>query len=175
MPAFASFIMDPMAGPDAGDFQSLPDSPGQPGPQLGVAPGSAGGASPGADAAALDAAPQTEAVTPGPPPAPEAGARAFPEVDGSTLTLREEIDLGNVETPGLLDWGSWQFWRREVGREPPRPRSEPHGFRLRRESILWRSTMAHVYGQNWYQLLRQYGGTGPGSWPPYFFSNLYQS
>ena len=154
--------MDSTAGPDAGDFQSLPDSPGPAGPQLGAAPGNAGdGVSPGAAGTVRDAAPPTVAATPGPPPAPAARAPAFPEVEGSSLTLREEIDTGNVELPGLLDWGAWQFWRREVGREPPRPRSEPHGFRLRRESLLWKSTMSYIYGPNWKQLLRQYGDDSP--------------
>ena len=83
------------------------------------------------------------------------------EVADSTLTLLEEIEAGSIPTPGLLDWVSWQLWRSDAGREPPRPRSEPHGFRLHRESKLWRATMSRLYGLDWRQILRQLSNEGP--------------
>ena len=95
----------------------------------------------------------------------EEPGQALLEVDGSTVTLCEEIHRGNVDVPGLLDWGSWQSWRREGGREPPRPLGELHEARLRRESFLWKSTMSHVYGHDWQDQLAQYGGQELGPRP----------
>ena len=154
--------MDPNAGPDAGDFQSLPDSAGPAGPQLGAAPGSAGdGASPGVSTAAGEAA-QPPAAAAGALQAPESG-EAVPEVAGSVLSLREEIEQGNIPAPGLFDWGTWQLWRGGPGREPARPRGEVHGYRLKREASLWKSTMSYLYGVDWRTTLRSItGGGAPG-------------
>ena len=72
----------------------------------------------------------------------------MPQVAGSVLTLIEEIDQGGIEAPDLIDYRAWLRWRGEVGREPPRPPRELHGYRLQRESNLWRTTMAHLYGED---------------------------
>ena len=101
--------MDPSVGGPPGVSQSSPGAAPSTGPQLGAAPGSAGdGASPGVSTAAGEAG-QPPAAAVVALQAPEPGA-AVPEVANSVLTLREEIEQGNIPTPGLFDWGTWQLW-----------------------------------------------------------------
>ena len=153
-------IMDPHDPAGTGALQFLPVSPVGPGPQLGAAPGSAACASPGAVGAAFESAPPTAAddrhdglmtatETPGTSAPSETGGVAVPEVDGSTLTLLEEIGRGTIEVPGLLSWVSWLRWGGGAGRAPPPSPDEPSIVGLQRESILWETTMSHVYGRDW--------------------------
>ena len=154
--------MDPSVGVPPGVSTSSPGAEPPTGPQLVAAPGSTGvGASPGASTAAGEAA-QPPAAARAAPSAPATGD-SVPEVADSTLSLIEEIDRGNISPPGLFDWGAWQLWRGGAGREPPRPRGEMHGYRLQRESRLWRSTMSYLYGTDWNATLRSIAGGGtPG-------------
>ena len=70
------------------------------------------------------------------------------EVSGEPegVTLIEAIEAGRVETPGELSFTQWQAWRRGPGQRPT-VRRDGRGLSTRQEVDLWRSVMAHLYGE----------------------------
>ena len=62
------------------------------------------------------------------------------------VTLIEAIEAGRVETPGELSFTQWQAWRRGPGQRPT-VRRDGRGLSTRQEVDLWRSVMAHLYGE----------------------------
>ena len=67
------------------------------------------------------------------------------EVHGSTLSLVEMINRGDIEPPeNPFTWMEWTQWRAAEG---SRPRLT--GAFSKRESRLWRTTMASLFGEGW--------------------------
>ena len=84
------------------------------------------------------------------------------EVSGSTLTLKQAIDAGEIEPPGLLEWNAWQKWRRDVGKRPTQ-RADGRTTSNTEEAALWKATMEDRYGSDWsMQLMTQVAETETG-------------
>ena len=72
------------------------------------------------------------------------------EVDGYDGTLAAAFSEGLLEAPEPMSWNSWQTWRSRVGKKPA-SRRDAEGTKL--EALLWRSTMAELYGDEWRELI----------------------
>ena len=84
------------------------------------------------------------------------------EVSGSTLTLKQAIDAGEIEVPGLLEWNAWQKWRRDVGKRPTQ-RVDGRTTSNTEEAALWKATMQDRHGSDWsMQLMTQVAETQTG-------------
>ena len=84
------------------------------------------------------------------------------EVSGSTQTLKQAIDAGEIEAPGLLEWNAWQKWRRDVGKRPSQ-RVDGRTTSNTEEAALWKATMEDRYGSDWsMQLMTQVAETQTG-------------
>ena len=70
------------------------------------------------------------------------------QVSGSDQTLLEAIAAGDVPSPLLMGWNSWQAWRRDHGR---RPITAVDGYTTSnsQESALWKSAMLEIHGADW--------------------------
>ena len=70
------------------------------------------------------------------------------QVTGTDKTLKECLDDGTIQPPGLISWNDWQVWRSGNGK---RPTQETDGTVLdnRAEASLWSSTMADAHGSEW--------------------------
>ena len=93
-------------------------------------------------------------------PAPEAGdgrvlEEGTREVSGTNASLAACIADGSVPKPKLLDWQDWLKWRKGPGMRPRRDRGDPDTTALKQESVLWRSTMQRLYGEDWRALLEE--------------------
>ena len=93
-------------------------------------------------------------------PVPEAGdgrvlEEGTREVSGTNASLAACITDGSVPKPKLLDWQDWLKWRKGPGMRPRRDRGDPDTTALKQESVLWRSTMQRLYGEDWRALLEE--------------------
>ena len=87
---------------------------------------------------------------------------ASQEVSGSTITLKQAIDAGEIEVPGLLEWNAWQKWRRDVGKRPTQ-RVDGRTTSNTEEAALWKATMQDRHGSDWsMQLMTQVAETQTG-------------
>ena len=69
------------------------------------------------------------------------------EVAGSTGTLMEEIEAGNIERPPPLSYNEWISWRSRAGRRP-HARDDGASTTSGEEKTLWERTMTTLYGEN---------------------------
>ena len=82
------------------------------------------------------------------------------EVEGYGGTLLKACSDGLIETPKPMAWNAWQTWRSRVGLRPASRRSPAN---VKREAVLWRSTMAELYADEWRELIStpsQHRGAG---------------
>ena len=70
------------------------------------------------------------------------------QVSGSNLTLKDAIRSGAVEVPALMQWNTWQQWRRDTGLRPTAA-ADGEATTTALESALWKSTMLELYGPEW--------------------------
>ena len=70
------------------------------------------------------------------------------QVSGSERTLIEAIRNGEVPRPPLMGWNDFQVWRRDQGK---RPSQAVDGYTTETpvETVLWRSVMTDLYGEDW--------------------------
>ena len=73
------------------------------------------------------------------------------EVEGYGGTLSEACGEGHIDAPEPMAWNAWQTWRSLVGLRPASRKGSAH---VKREALLWRSTMAELYGEEWRELIR---------------------
>ena len=94
--------------------------------------------------------------------APTGGAPAvaMQQVTRSNKSLLTAINDGDVPRPVLMDWNSWQIWRRGEG---SRPSSAADGAvtSTTLESQLWKGTMAELYGPEWSVALAEQTSENP--------------
>ena len=70
------------------------------------------------------------------------------EVRGSDSSLLDAVTASSVPRPELMEFNTWQSWRRDFGERPTVARdgcSTTSGF----EATLWRETMSALYGESW--------------------------
>ena len=75
------------------------------------------------------------------------------EVTGTDTSLAECIADGSVPKPDILDWRDWLVWRKSAGKRPRLGLGDPSATTLKQESVLWRSAMQRLYGDDWRALL----------------------
>ena len=61
------------------------------------------------------------------------------------VTLLDAIDAGRIPRPVEMTFPRWQAWRRGDGRRPT-VRRDGRGLTTPEEVEIWRSVMAHLYG-----------------------------
>ena len=71
------------------------------------------------------------------------------EVSGSDKSLAEIISVGEVPKPDVMDFNTWQVWRRDIGLRPQTTRKDPATTTPKQEAELWRATMQTLYGADW--------------------------
>ena len=72
------------------------------------------------------------------------------EVEGYAGTLVQACNEGLVEQPEPMAWNAWQTWRTRVGLRPASRRGPSN---VKREALLWRTTMTELYGDDWRGLI----------------------
>ena len=72
---------------------------------------------------------------------------AFRQLSGTTSTLLELIQQGEIPEPELMGFNRWEQWRRDAGRRPL-IRVDGQVTTSRQEAELWRATMQHFHGEN---------------------------
>ena len=75
------------------------------------------------------------------------------EVTGTDTSLAECIADGSVPKPDILDWRDWLVWRKSAGKRPRLGLGDPSATTLKQESVLWRSAMQRLHGDDWRALL----------------------
>ena len=70
------------------------------------------------------------------------------QVSGSNKTLKDAIRDGDVQVPVLMRWNTWQQWRRDTGLRPTAA-VDGEATTTGLESVLWKSTMLDLYGEDW--------------------------
>ena len=70
------------------------------------------------------------------------------EITGSDKTLIQAIDDGDLRQPWLMDWNTWQTWRKSSGARPT-PAADGGSRLNREEATLWKKSMVHFFGPEW--------------------------
>ena len=71
------------------------------------------------------------------------------EVSGSDKTLAEAVTSQEVPRPDVMDFNTWQVWRKGVGRRPTIGKGDPQVTSSKNEADLWRATMERYHGKDW--------------------------
>ena len=70
------------------------------------------------------------------------------EVGGRTEPLLLLIEKNVIDTPELVDLGTWRLWRSGHGGQP---KQDEHGYttQMNQEMRLWKQVMGAIYGTDW--------------------------
>ena len=79
----------------------------------------------------------------------------FEEVANYVCTIEDAAEEGVIPSPLLMDFNSWQKWRKEHGLRPTKRQGCKRSTTTGEEAALWRRVMEQYYGEDWQIVLAE--------------------
>ena len=77
----------------------------------------------------------------------------FEEVANYEGTIEEAAEAGLFPQPDLMEFNTWQKWRKALGMRPTKRLGSKRPTSTSQEANLWRSVMEEYYGEDWQMVL----------------------